>query len=167
MFDTKTNLLACVDAKSWSFKNWRYAQSAKIWNAHYNPPGVREQRNFGFPSFSLGGTSTPKNDQNRWVGGVKLLRSALEWAHSPSFLLSLPQKRQSRTSWIAISRKFARTQEKSRSQQEVLASLARSQDVAHPSMLQSVSTFQNWITLVIFLRLGWNLLCQSDSRPSI
>ena len=24
------------------------------------PLGVREQKNFGFPSFSLGGTSTPK-----------------------------------------------------------------------------------------------------------
>ena len=30
MFDTKTNLLSFVDAKIWSFKNWRCAKNAKI-----------------------------------------------------------------------------------------------------------------------------------------
>ena len=74
MFDTKTNLLACVDAKSWPFKNWRYAQNAKIWNAHYSPPREPRAKNFWISKFLPRGYLHTKNDQNRWVGG------ALEWA---------------------------------------------------------------------------------------
>ena len=80
MFDTKTNLLACVDAKSWPFKNWRSAQNAKIWNAHYNPPKDPRAKKFWISKFLPRGYHHTKNDQNWWVGGVKLLRSALEWA---------------------------------------------------------------------------------------
>ena len=70
MFDTKTNLLSFVDAKIWSFKNWRCAKNAKIWNAHNTPLGVLEQKNFGFPSFSIGGTFTPKMIK---IGEIRVL----------------------------------------------------------------------------------------------
>ena len=58
MFDTKTNLLSFVDAKIWSFKNW--PKMTKFKTPTTLPLGVLEQKDFGFPSFSIGDTSTPK-----------------------------------------------------------------------------------------------------------
>ena len=58
MFDSKTNLLSFVDAKIWLFKNW--PKMAKFETPITLPLGVLEQKDFGFPSFSIGDTSTPK-----------------------------------------------------------------------------------------------------------
>ena len=80
MFDTKTNLLSFVDAKIWSFKNWRCAKNAKIWNAHNTPPRGPRAKKFWISKFLHRGYLHTKNDQNRWDKGVKLLTSVLEWA---------------------------------------------------------------------------------------
>ena len=79
MFDTKTNLLSFVDAKIWSFKNWRCAKNAKIWNAHNTPPRGPRAKKFWISKFLHRGYLHTKNDQNRWDRGVKLLTSVLEW----------------------------------------------------------------------------------------
>ena len=50
------------------------------------PLGVREQKNFGFPSFSLGGTSTPKMIK---IGELVVLSYLdLPW-NEPNFFLGL------------------------------------------------------------------------------
>ena len=80
MFDTKTNLLSFVDAKIWSFKNWRCAKNAKIWNAHNTPPRGPRAKKFWISKFLHRGYLHTKNDQNRWDKGVKLFTSVLERA---------------------------------------------------------------------------------------
>ena len=50
------------------------------------PLGVREQKNFGFPSFSLGGTSTPKMIK---IGELVVLSYLdLPWNEPKSWLVS-------------------------------------------------------------------------------
>ena len=69
-FDTKTNLLSFVDPKLWPFKKYWYPKIAKFWNAHNTPLGVLGPKNFGFPSFSPGGTSMPKMIK---IGEIRVL----------------------------------------------------------------------------------------------
>ena len=80
MFDTKTNFLSYVDTKLWPFKSWRYQKIAKFWKAHNTPPRGPRAKKFWFSKFLPRGYLHAKNDQKRWDKGVKLLRSALEWA---------------------------------------------------------------------------------------
>ena len=55
------------------------------------PLGVREQNNFGFPSFSLGGTSTPKMIK---IGEIRvLIYFDLTWNEPPGFFHKFLQMR--------------------------------------------------------------------------
>ena len=70
MFDTKTNFLSFVDPKLWPFKKYWYPKITNFEMPITPPLGVLGPKNFGFPSFSPGGTSMPKMIK---IGEIRVL----------------------------------------------------------------------------------------------